>query len=117
MGLIIFREAIAAKEEFAYQYIKDLFDQLDEDGTQTLCAAELKKLLDSEAFEWTPRDVSELIDLMDSNGDGVVDYAEFEHTVLHYGRIANRAALGQKGIAGLAIKQPSDKRLYPQSAM
>jgi len=82
--------AVHLKEQYAHQFIKDLFDELDQDKSKTLTTSELEVLLKSRAFECPYEDIDELMHEMDTNGNGIVTFSEFKQTLLKDGRIARR---------------------------
>lgn len=58
-------DAITAKHQFSFHFIKDLFDRLDTDKSGKLSVQELRQLLGSRAFSATDEDVQQLVAYMD----------------------------------------------------
>jgi len=87
----LMKKAIDLKGDYGHQYIQELFDALDKDGTGTLSMNELMALLNADYFECPFEDIRELMARMDRNGDGVITYEEFKRVVIEDGRIARRA--------------------------
>lgn len=92
------QETLEAKEGYNVQFVRDLFEELDVDGSGTLSSGELRTLLDSNAFECPYEDVDEVMEAMDYNRDGSVSWEEFKRAVLHDGRVARRS-VAQSGFS------------------
>jgi len=87
----LMKESVGLKEQYSDQFIKDLFDELDSDGSGLISASELQVLLESDAFECPEEDIEDLMEQMDFDSDDLVSFAEFRRAVLEDGRIGRRA--------------------------
>mmetsp|Transcript_731 Transcript_731/g.1771 ORF Transcript_731/g.1771 Transcript_731/m.1771 type:complete len:642 (-) Transcript_731:144-2069(-) len=90
------QEAIDSKQKYSEQLVKDLFNDLDADHSGALSQAELRALIDSDAFECPYDDIDEIMEEMDTNQDGKVSYSEFLKVVIDDGRIARRTDVDMK---------------------
>lgn len=80
-GLIDYTEFIAACLH-SYSYLKEnhlrsAFTYFDKDGSGTISRDELRTCLQSDDFTLTEEQINELLDGVDANDDGEVDYDEF----------------------------------------
>ena len=80
-GLIDYTEFIAACLH-SYNYLKEnhlrsAFTYFDKDGSGTISRDELRTCLQSDDFTLTECQIDELLDGVDANDDGEVDYDEF----------------------------------------
>lgn len=84
-------EAIWAKKNYSHHYIKDLFAELDVDGSGNLSIEELEKLLNSDAFECPYDDIKDLVAQVGVDDDGTISFERFKQAILEDGRIARRS--------------------------
>ncbi len=88
----------AAYQDYSQDKIEDAFARFDKDGNGFISASELRTLL-SEAFgdemrevadKLTDDDVLEVMAEADLDGDGKINYAEFQEMVPHLGEIIQK---------------------------
>lgn len=89
-GVIDYTEFIAAcmySQDYSQeQQIKQAFQYFDKDNSGTISADELKSCLQSEDQTLTDADVAKLIQEVDNNKDGIIDYNEFIEMMSHQGK-------------------------------
>mmetsp|Transcript_7223 Transcript_7223/g.20031 ORF Transcript_7223/g.20031 Transcript_7223/m.20031 type:complete len:625 (-) Transcript_7223:116-1990(-) len=90
----VMQESLHLKERYSEHFLRDLFDELDVDGSGQLSASELQALLDTDAFECPSSDIEDLMAEMDTDSDGMVSFAEFRRALLQDGRIGRRSGEG-----------------------
>ncbi|CAJ1399659.1 unnamed protein product [Effrenium voratum] len=84
----LLNEVMQEKEKRSNQLVTNLFNEMDKDGNGRLSRSELRAMLQSDAFDCTYEDVDEVLDSMDSNHDGDVDFDEMKRAIMEDGRIA-----------------------------
>jgi calcium-dependent protein kinase len=80
-GLIDYTEFIAACLH-SYNYLQDTqlrsaFSYFDKDGNGTISKEELRECLESDDFLLNEEEINKLIEGVDINNDGEIDYLEF----------------------------------------
>ena len=80
-GLIDYTEFIAACLQ-SYNYLKEnhlrsAFSYFDKDNSGTISKEELRQCLTSEDFTLSEQQIAELLNGVDENNDGQIDYQEF----------------------------------------
>jgi calcium-dependent protein kinase len=80
-GLIDYTEFIAAcMHSQAYlkeNHLRSAFSYFDKDNSGTISRLELRQCLSSEDFTLSEAQINEMLDGVDANDDGEVDYDEF----------------------------------------
>lgn len=80
-GLIDYTEFIAAcLQSSSYlkeNHLKAAFSFFDKDGSGTISRSELRQCLQSEDFAMTEEEINTMLEGVDADGDGEVDYQEF----------------------------------------
>lgn len=80
-GLIDYSEFIAACLQ-SYNYLQEnqlkaAFSYFDKDGSGTISRDELRVCLQSDDFTLSEEQINELLNGVDANNDGQIDYQEF----------------------------------------
>jgi len=57
--------------------IKEVFEEIDRDGSSSIDKRELRKAMEILDLKLRPADIDALFDRFDSSGDGHIDYGEF----------------------------------------
>merc|ERR1712039_719166 len=57
--------------------LRDAFVSLDGNGDGLLTVVELRAGLERQGLNWTPDDVQNIVDGLDGDGSGYIDYSEF----------------------------------------
>ncbi|CAK9012168.1 Calcium-binding protein 2 (CaBP2), partial [Durusdinium trenchii] len=86
VGLL--NDVIKEKEKRSNQLVTNLFNEMDRNGDGRLSRQELRAMLESDAFECDYEDVDEVLENMDDDGDGYVDFEEMKRAIMEDGRIA-----------------------------
>eukprot|EP00913_Durusdinium_trenchii_P009737 g9149.t1 len=76
------------KEKRSNQLVTNLFNEMDRNGDGRLSRQELRAMLESDAFECDYEDVDEVLENMDDDGDGYVDFEEMKRAIMeapHHG--------------------------------
>jgi len=84
-------EALKLKAHYNRHLIREVFDELDADGSGWLSKEELSMLIESEAFDCPFEDIEGLMDEMDTDRDGQVSFEEFARVMLKDGRVGRRS--------------------------
>ncbi|XP_002737577.1 uncharacterized protein LOC100369336 [Saccoglossus kowalevskii] len=64
-------------ERISEQEIYEAFRAMDIDGSGTISAEELREVVKRLGEDLTEDDIQEMVELVDENGDGEIDYGEF----------------------------------------
>mmetsp|Transcript_56730 Transcript_56730/g.132610 ORF Transcript_56730/g.132610 Transcript_56730/m.132610 type:complete len:631 (+) Transcript_56730:68-1960(+) len=88
----LLQDAVQEKEKRSRQLVTELFHELDVDRNGFLSEDEIRALLRSDAFECGYEDVDDVLDNMDINDDGCVDFEEMKRAVMEDGRVALKVA-------------------------
>eukprot|EP00581_Thalassiosira_minuscula_P017864 CAMPEP_0183726730 /NCGR_PEP_ID=MMETSP0737-20130205/24049_1 /TAXON_ID=385413 /ORGANISM="Thalassiosira miniscula, Strain CCMP1093" /LENGTH=557 /DNA_ID=CAMNT_0025958161 /DNA_START=272 /DNA_END=1945 /DNA_ORIENTATION=- len=91
----------AGLADMTYEQIDHVFDQIDDDRSGEIDADELKLALEKMGIKLTKKNVKMMINVVDDNGDGVVDREEF-HTLVQMATLRSRSkrkreSMGKRG--------------------
>ena len=62
---------------FRKEELKKVFKKFDKDGSNSISFAEAKSVLRD--FKFSDKEIHDLMELHDANGDGMLQYEEFVH--------------------------------------
>jgi Ca2+-binding EF-hand superfamily protein len=66
------------------QSLDQVFAHIDQDNSGTLDPQELAELMKQAGVSVSPEDILEMIKMADTNGDGVIDLAEFRRLMANF---------------------------------
>jgi Ca2+-binding EF-hand superfamily protein len=76
--------------------LKRCFDLFDEDQSGTICLSELKKILDALGFRVNDNELVGLMNWMDLDGSGQIDFKEFSNVMADlYSQKPNKRELNE----------------------
>ena len=102
-------EETLGKDAQSGQQLRQVFSDIDKDGSSSIDKKELVKALDILKVELSPEDVNALFSRFDGNGDGRIDYGEFLQLV---GFMSEAA--GRSGDSALVDTADPPKRAPPR---
>ena len=77
---------IKVNKEHKYPALVAAFQEFDKDGSGTIDAEEVQKVMVSLGRDMTTDEVSKWIEEADANGDGIIDYTEFAEYMMNKDR-------------------------------
>lgn len=101
----LMEELLKDKELRNQQLIVDLFNEMDVNGDGHLPRNDVKEILQSAAFECHFDDIDDLMNSLDTNKNGLIEFEEFKRGILEDGRIAPRH-IADQGIKPSRRHQP-----------